>query len=352
MKAGEIEITVAANYAALDAQMKQVVASTTAAGGAAADGFGDKFNANLKRHIETSANQIKMQLVKAAGAIAIANALKTALQTGAEGANFTESITAAIKSVPIVSTVYEIFASIGSLVTGEAKKNAEIMETEAEAAAIRARIKFREAQAAGVAGAQEDITRLSNQDQIEQAKREGNARKVVQIQARQEIHDLEVRKQRDLLNAKSDQEKQLIRDRTVLEFGMIERRLNDEYKLIEDKEKEQQQKSADAAKKQADAANDELKDMIDFMNSTAESAAGELAKKAQNDLEALDKELQTLDEQRIAAAQETGTAQTAFGAFRFKAYTDDEKKQVDANILRQVESINRKASEIARGGIV
>jgi hypothetical protein len=352
MKAGEIEITVAANYAALDAQMKQVVASTTAAGGAAADGFGDKFNANLKRHIETSANQIKMQLVKAAGALAIANALKTGLQAGAEGADFTTSLTNAIKSVPIVSTVYEIFAAVGSLVTGEAKKNAEIMEAEAEAAAIRARIKFREAQAAGVAGAQEDITRLSNQDQIEQAKREANARKVAQIQARQEIHDLEMRKQRDLLNAKSEQEKELIRERTVLEFGMIERRLNDEYALIEAADKEKQQKAADAAAKQAAEADAEVREMIEYMNATAESAAEELAQQSQKELEALDKELQSLDEQRAAAGRETGSTQTSFGVFKFQAYTEDEKKQVDASILRQIEQINRKASEIARGGIV
>lgn len=350
MKAGEIEITVAANYAELDSQMKQVVATATAGGGDAGDGFGDKFQASLKRHLETSANQMRMQLIKAAGAIAIGNALKAGLQAGAEGADFTESLTRAVKSVPLVSTVYDIFEAVGQIITGEARKNAEILETEAEAAAIRARTKFKMLQQEQVAGREEDIARLTIQGAVEQAQREANARKVAQAKTRLELHDLEMRKQKDLANAKSEQEKELIRERTVLEFGMIEKRLAEEYRQIDAAEAEKQAKAKEAADKAAAEAEQEISDLVEFMNSSAELSAAELAKESEKQLEELNGQMEDLEAQRMAAASATGTAQTSFGAFRFQSYTDDEKKAVDANILAEIVQINRKASDISRGG--
>jgi hypothetical protein len=75
-----------------------------------------------------------------------------------------------------------------------------------------------------------------------------------------------------------------------------------------------------------------------------------MAKNVSKALEDSAEQIEGLENQRMAIAQETGTMQTSFGAFRFSAYTDAEKKQVDSQLLREVQLIRSKANELATQG--
>ena len=120
--------------------------------------------------------------------------------------------------------------------------------------------------------------------------------------------------------------------------------------MASENERKLAEKKAEDERKIAEAAQAEIDDMIAFMEERSARAAEEIAAETQKSIEAMTKQADDLEQQRMMAAQETGTMQTSFGTFKFSAYSDAEKKQMDSQLLKEVQSIRAKANELATQG--
>ena len=338
MNAGSIEIAIAASYAQFENDLKKVAQAAGPGGQQAGDAFGRGFETTSQTYIQRTADQIKVQVSKATNALNIGKTLAAGLEEGAKGAGLGEILTNTIKSIPMIGIFASMTESIISWSLG-------VAEEEAKAAAARVKEEFALQAASQTAQKSEEVSKQRMRNELEQALRDDDKRRAAQVKARAEFHDIELRKQADLEEAKSKTEKQLIIERANLEFEATRKRLEDEYALIEKAEQEKEQKKADAAQKLAEQDQRLLEDMWSWLNDTAKKKTDELAKQAAARIKDLTKEAADIEKERAAAMSEVGTVSTAFGTFRFSAYTDAEKKQIDKEMLDKLRTI---ATEITR----
>jgi hypothetical protein len=376
MKAGEIEISVIANYAALDGQLADVVSKSQAHGDAAGDKFGKGFEGHARRYIDQAANDMGMKLTKAAGALSIANALNGVLRTVADGGTWAEGITQALERIPVVGIFYGIGKSIGDIISDEAGKALAELDMEAEQRAQKLRLKFLGERLDRPEQLQASLTSARERDEIDRLRAEGNVVEAINREAEAKKRAAAEKLEGDLAAMRAAQERELaelgdrqnqkearerfkaeeaaIRELAKLEAASIERT----RRTASEKEAAAYQKRFDdevAKRKEADdkaaaQAQADILDEIELMNSLAESVGEEMAKNVSKALEDSAAQIEGLENQRMAIAQETGTMQTSFGTFKFSAYSDAEKKQVDSQLLREVQLIRSKANEMATQG--
>lgn len=376
MKAGEIEISVIANYAALDGQLADVVSKSQAHGDAAGDKFGKGFQGHARRYIDQAANDMGMKLTKAAGALSIANALNTVLKTVAEGGTWSEGIAKAIEQTPVLGAFYGIGKSIADIFTGQAKIAIAELAFDADQQAEKLRLKFLGERLERPAQLEATVTSARERDEIDRLRAEGNVVEAINREAEAKKRAAAEKLEGDLAAMRAAQERELaelgdrqnqkearerfkaeeaaIRELAKLEAASIERT----RRTASEKEAAAYQKRFDdevAKRKEADEkaaaqAQADILDEIELMNSLAESVGEEMAKNVSKALEDSAEQIEGLENQRMAIAQETGTMQTSFGTFKFSAYSDAEKKQVDSQLLREVQLIRSKANEMATQG--
>jgi hypothetical protein len=372
LKAGEIEINVIANYAALDGQLAEVVTAAGGAGGDAGDNFGAKFQSATERYAERTAMELRSKLTKAVGALAIGQALNAGLKAAAEGGDWAESLANTIKSIPVANIAYELMENLGNLLTGSARDSMEALELEAEAKAQKIRAKFLQDRQGAPGQQEEALATARARAELSDAKRLGDARKVADKEAVLAFRELDSKRAKEVAAIEALQRKELatltrdvqraeakerhqaeldaVLERYRVEYDQIVKNRQASFDMASENDRKLAEKKAEDERKVAEAAQSEIDDMIAFMEERSARAAEEIAAETQKSIDAMTKQADDLEEQRMAAAQEQGTAQTAFGAFRFSAYTDAEKKQNDQSILTEIRSIRREVGSLQTSG--
>lgn len=352
MIAGDLEIRIAAVYDQLSSDLKAAEQASARSGGAAGDGYGKGFEKGIKGYLQRTADQIQMQLGKAFQATNIARTFAAGLEEGAKGANFGDVIVNTVKSLPLIGTLASMIESGISIGLGTAEQEAKLAAArirEAEATQALTQVQKRD----------EEVTRQKYQNEMEEALRVEDRRKAAQIKARMEFHEIEVRKAADLENAKSESERRSIVERSVLEFEATRKRLEDQYRTIDEAEAEAESKRQEAAQKKADDERRFYEDLYEYLDKQEQKMAederkmwediadyvDEISKKAEKRIEDLRKQAQDIEKERADVASQVGTVSTSFGTFRFSPYTEQEKKQIDREMVAKLTAI---AADIAK----
>lgn len=343
MNMGEAVIRVTADLTNFTQQQQQIVSESVSTGEKAARGFADKFGDYLER----AKGQLSQKLQKAIDPDGIIRGLNAALEAFNAGEGVIASIEAAASSIPLFGAAYKLGKSIGTAiseaVTGEAAIARQLVaETEEMVRYVERRNqeqaqieKERMAVAGGLSSARATVAGLRADVAADEARREGNLRQAAFEEFVKRQADIQRRLDRALADAKSDEEKALVR-----EAADLERRLND--RNLEERFQQLQQQERDLARKRQES--------IDRANREAGDDAVKMFRENEKRQMGLAKEILDIERdglrQRIATAQATGVAQTAAGAFVFNAYTDDEKKRNDEIIAAGIKDL----VDIARTG--
>ena len=322
MNAGKIEISVSANYADLERQLREVTDKSTAAGRTAGRGLAQEFD----RAASSFSSGIGAKIASGIAFDKIARGLANALKAGAEGAEWQDVLLSGLKSLPIVGTIADLISAgidAGLGFSEQRRLQAEQLET---AEKVR---KAAEERGKTERSIRDDIEKQRTREEeivrkmaIQSAESEGDARKAARLKAEDEIARLQKQKQEELDAARSAAQERSIESRYAKERQLVDQNLEREYREIESKEKE-------AASREAER----------------------LQAIREKQLEESRTQIEKLEQRRESVASETGTAQTRLGTFRFAAYSDAEKKAIDAAILAEIRQIRAKAGSIAQGGI-
>lgn len=373
MKAGEIEINVIANYAALDTQMAEVTRVAGAGGDDAGNNFGASFQTASQRYVERTAMELRSKLTKAVGGLALAQSLNAGLKAAAEGGDWIAALTQSIQSIPVVNLAYNLLENLGMALTGSARDTMDALELEAEARAAKIRAKFLLDREGAPAAQQEALATARARAELADAKRAGEARKVADKEAVLAFRELDAKRAKEVAAIEALQRKELatltrdvqraeakerhqaeldaVLERYRVEYDQITKNRQAAFDMAAENDRKLAEKKAEDEAKIAQQAKSEMDDMIAFMEERAGRAAEEIAQETARTIDDLTKQADDLEEQRIAVAQEQGTASTAFGAFRFSAYSDQEKKQNDQSILTEIRAIRREVVTLeAQGG--
>lgn len=326
MNAGNIYIGVEAVYEKLLAQFKDVATRSEQAGKGAGKAFADGFSENAKEGSSKIVAEIERKFKAALGATAITNALRAALRAGAEGQDWKDAILAGIKSLPLVGPLTQAFEDAIKIATGQAEKDADRAREAARQQQQREYSRQREQTAAlerddiakRALDRQEARLRKEIASAVDAEDKRAEARKKAEL----ELFRLARQRDADLSKAFRDDRKAAIRQTYEDEAALVEQNLQREYRLIEKAESEIE---ADRAEKTRDRIAKEL--------------------------EGLQSNISDLEQKRIDFGKEIGTTSTSFGTFRFSAYTDEEKKRIDQQIVEEIRAIKERAAQIASGGI-
>lgn len=326
MNAGNIYIGVEAVYEKLLAQFKDVATRSEQAGKGAGKAFAQGFSENAKEGSSKIVAEIERKFKAALGATAITNAFRAALRAGAEGQDWKDAILAGIKSLPLVGPLTQAFEDAIRIATGQAEKDADRAREAARQQQQREYSRQREQTAAlerddiakRALDRQEARLRKEIASAVDAEDKRAEARKKAEL----ELFRLARQRDADLSKAFRDDRKAAIRQTYEDEAALVEQNLQREYRLIEKAESEIE---ADRAEK------------------TRERIAKEL--------EGLQSNISDLEQKRIDFGKDIGTTSTSFGTFRFSAYTDEEKKRVDQQIVEEIRAIKERAAQIASGGI-
>lgn len=359
MNAGNIEITVSANYTQLQTALQQSVQTSTQAGQQAGQGFGENFERGQTRYIDRALQDIQGKLKKAFGAVAIGQALAGTLERAAEGAGWGESIVQSIKSTPIVGIAATIIESSFKLGFGNFEAEQKLKRSQERLAESEEQLKIAlendKKRSDRIAQSERDRQDAAFRHGLERAQMSGDKIAVIELEQQRDKAMAWRTFQEKTAEAMSKQEKDNLQVLYDTEIYYINLRASHARDL--------------ELKNRQEIADKQLKDDQERVRKVAESTAKEEAKaseerfKADMDaVNALQERLQKADEMRadaaakaeddrLAFARSTGSVSTSFGQFNFRGYTDNDKKQVDESILSQVREINKKASDFVANGI-
>lgn len=362
MNMGEAVIRVTADLTNFTQQQQQIVSESVSTGEKAARGFSDKFGDYLER----AKGQLSQKLQKAIDPDGIIRGLNAALETFNAGEGVIASIEAAASSVPLFGSAYKLGKSIGTAIANAISSEGDIaaaVTAEADAMVEYVARRNREqeqidrelmARGQGVLGARTEGQRLNFDLAIQQAKAEGDLREAAFQEAKKKEFELTKQFEREIRDAKSAEEKQLLEQNFQMRIRLEQEALNERFRQIEADEK----KTADArAKADADAAEKrrkEAEDLAEKQRKDAEKIAEDQRKAREKEAKMLEDVNRILDEgaeQRLAAQQQSAGAQTAIGTFTFAAYTDQEKKANDEKIVRGIGELVTQARS-GSGGFV
>ncbi len=336
MNMGDAVIRITADLVSFQAAQQQIVSQSSNTAQQAASGFARRFG----EYLERSREQISQSLEKAIKPDAIIRGLTNALESFNSGQSIAASIEAAAQSIPLFGSAYRLGKAIGTTIaeaiTGEAALARELIRSTDEMVEYVERRNREQSRidaerlsiSGGISAARATVAGLRSDVAAEEARREGNLRQAAFEEFAKRQADIQRRLDRALLDAKSDEEKALI-----IEAADLERRLND--RNLEDRFQQIQQQERDLAKKRSDE--------VDRMNREAGDEAVRMFRENEARQVSIAEKVLGIEREglreRLAAAQETGVAQTAAGAFVFNAYTDNEKKRNDEIIAGGIQDL-------------
>ena len=339
MIAGNVSVTVSADYANFDQGMKAVEARATTAGANAGSGFakklGERFAANTEKMGSRLAGMFGPQLI-----VGVADAFTESLN---EGGSIGSALMKGFRTLPLASTFMDLGDAISNRLLGTqkelnegqnryaedlaytAQKEAEIAElheaniasaAKAEAAAAEAAKK----QIEETARLEQSMSDLREKKQMSQAELElklarevGDERKAIDIEfdmAHQQLFN----KQNELMKGKTDDEKRAVGEVMQLEYqGLLANQRVSLAKLAE-REKAEADALDEASMKRAEDAEKDAAATLKRQGKLSEDLASA-------DVESM--------KTRVGVASSTATRSTALGSFSFGAYSDTEKKKND-----------------------
>lgn len=373
MDAGEIEISVIANYELLETHLGAVVAKSRDAGTEAATRFGANFEKAAQKYAERTAEEIKSKLSKAIGFEALGRTITEGIKAGMSGnEDWSGEILKTIESIPILGTVTRLMRSSADAMLGVTRDTMEAAAIQAEQKVKRLQQKFLQDRRGSAESQESALSQSRTQAELADAKRSGDIRKAADKEAVLALRKLDSERAKEVATIEEQQKKELsmltrdvqraeakerhqaeldaVLERYRVEYDQIVKNRQASFDMASENDRKLAEKKAEDERKVAEAAQSEIDDMIAFMEERSARAAEEIAAETQKSIDAMTKQADDLEEQRMAAAQEQGTAQTAFGAFRFSAYTDAEKKQNDQSILTEIRSIRREVGSLQTSG--
>lgn len=347
MKAGEIEINILANYEQVERDLRQVERRSIEAGRRAGSGFKDEFVSKSQAQAEAIFG--KFTGLKAAESLAngVANFLRS-------DKSIPEALGDSIKGIQWAGTFYNlgeaIFETIYDKTIGAADAAARKQARLAEVAyqeEVDAAAKLEEEKTKAAQEKAKSISDLRNQLAAAEADRriqllESTGRKEQAMEAKnaKEIAALTVEMNARVAQAKTEDEKKLIRDIYDTRINTANQASFDEIVQARIRAGEEARAKAEAEKKEQERLRDEQarKDEEEFRKS----------QERYKELEALSEDMARIEEERIQS-QSAGitSGQTVLGTFRFDAYPDSMKMKNDQASLQKLEAIRQTIAEKA-----
>ncbi len=322
MNAGKIDITVSANYAMLEQQLVTAATRSEALGRQAGSKFGDAFDRAGSQFL----GGFYSKLGKLGTFEMSMRAIATSFKSLSEGRSGAEAIQDLIDTLPGIGSVNAALREMTSYLMGIPQQ--EAAQREMVEAAERTR-KATEQRLATQKEITESIQRNAEREReiassmsISKAEESGDTRLAARLKADEELARLEARRQKDLADVRSQEQENSVERVYRKERELIEANLERQYREISAKEAE-----------------------------IAQQQAQKDAERREREREEAQRRIGDLEKQRQDVGSATGTAQTRLGTFRFAAYSDAEKKQIDQAILSEIRGIRSKTSSIASGGI-
>jgi hypothetical protein len=325
MNAGAINISVAATMTRFNESMTAVKTTAATKGGEAGKAFKDSFDKQGEGLGANYAKQLQNSIRGAIAVGAISQAMKVAIEEGARGANFTDALAAAIKSVPVIGAFASLAEAmmdyaIGTSAAEAAREASRVMEAEAQKSLAVA-----EGRAKRLVAAEFELRRNA-------AREAGDERLAIDLEAQEKLAALEKQFKEESLAATRDSERKFLAEIFQAERQLIQQSAAARIRAIDEAAERQKQADEERIRKEA------------------EKQAREDEARREKQLDLLKQELAEVESQRQAMSGAVGSISTAIGEFRFAAYSDNEKKQNDQALLAQVRQINAKAA--ALGGFI
>lgn len=332
MIGGSLVIDVEASYEKLEKDLIEIASKAAQSGDLAGKEFGSEFQKATKTGLMKIEEEITSSLKRAVGSKSIAQAFAASLKTAATGgdiADVLQNISESFNRVPILGSFVQAGGAVADLIygsskaAGEAAKQMEKVERAAAAAAYYEDKMNAQRQALrdGALDHETALLRLQMSNMEELEDKRGVVRK------RLEIELFEAQRQRD-------QSESVLTDPKLLSAVGV--RYEDQ--VAEAKERARRGENA-------------------IVRAEAEKAKAEAETKAKKDGERVKElldEVAALEKTRVEMSQATDSASTAFGTFKFSAYTEIEKRDNDKYLLSEVRRISAVAAKIAAnaGGII
>lgn len=335
MIAGNVSVTVSADYANFDQGMKAVEARATTAGATAGSGFakklGERFAANTEKMGSRLGAMFGPQLI-----VGVADAFTESLN---EGGSIGSALMKGFRTLPLASTFMDLGDAISNRMLGTQQeinagqnRQAETLaliaaQAEEMAAEVEADLKSRaDAEAARKKQIEEtarlelSMSDLREKKQMSQAELElklarevGDERKAIDLEfdmAHQQLFN----KQNELMKGKTDDEKRAVGEVMQLEYqGLLANQRVSLAKLAE-REKAEADALDEASMKRAEDAEKDAAATLKRQGKLSEDLASADADSMKT---------------RVNVASSTATRSTALGSFSFGAYSDTEKKKND-----------------------
>jgi len=352
MIAANLEVQITAEIGGFQKSLKQVATTAQAEGENAAKGFRGKFN----NWMDSSSSQIAKSGMKILSPIAIAESLTAAIKAGGEG-GFVAGLEALVNSTPIVSTGYQLGTAIGNVI-GDALSDADEMEVamEGKLNAFKAKVPAILAQLAEDTQTREMLATggvksaaLDAQLAIASARYVGDERLAITLENAEKEKELRTKTDLELAQTESEAARALIESNFAKEMELMQRLVRDKYQAENDKESALQAKKIDdevakqakaqeAEEKRVKTARDLLEDELNFENDKAMAQAD--AQKAFID-SAAEADLAAANAAGALSAATIGNGATALGSFKFDAYPDSQKKNIDERIATATEATSK-----------
>ena len=352
MNAAETIIRISATTESLDRTMEQVGEKMVDGGEKAAKSFSDKFNEYLDR----TKGQLAQKLQKAIEPGAIVGGLQRAIDAVASGGGLFGAFDALLSSVPIFGAAYNLGKSIGSAIAKAISDDEEIAaalkkQTDDMVRYVAQRNQeqaFLDQQGRQTRGARGALAMTEFDVSIQQERAAGNERQALFLEMQKQRASIEQRLNEQLIQAKSEDEKNLLRQNAQLEKDLAERGFEERFSKIQQREAQVNRQKREEEDKRAREMGDDAVKL--FQEEQKEQTR--LAKEAERQAEDLakrkreyDKEAMRIDaefeEKRLAGQRAgIGTAQTALGTFTFDAYSDADKKRNDEAMLNELKQLN------------
>lgn len=352
MIAATLEVQIQAEIAGFRKQLAEVVNNAKSEGENAAKGFRGKFN----NWMENSTSQIAAKGMKILSPIAIAESLTAAIKAGGEG-GFVAGLEALVTSTPIVSTGYALGTAIGNVI-GDALSDADEMEVamEGKLNAFKAKVPAILAQLAEDTQTREMLATggvksaaLDAQLAIQSARYIGDERLAITLENAEKEKELRTKTDLELAQTESEAARALIESNFAKEMELMQRLVRDKYQAENDKESllqakkiddevEKQAKAQAAEEKRIKSARDLLEEELNFENDKA-NAQADAHKAFMEDAATADATAASAAEALNAAT--IGNGATALGSFKFDAYPDSQKKNIDERIATATEATSK-----------
>ena len=345
MNAGEITISVKADYSAMEKSLVDAEQKAAASAESAAKTYDSKFGGWLERSRGSILKKFEGFINPVQLLDRVADFAETA---GEEGLG--TALENLVKSTPIIGAAYRLGVNAfgGETADQMEKRLAEEIEAASKAREGILRVAgLKEQEARDAAKTAQEAADIEFEITMRRLEREGDAKKAIFERGLRDEQRLELELSNKLADANSETQKDALRREYEARIQLnadetrdkVTKQEEADAKVIADRMAKEEKAIADAAekeRKEAEALAKEKKKAEDDAAKAAEKAA-EDRKKA---LEDAYNEATRLEEERVtsqaAGIQGVGTA---LGTFKFDSYPDSDKKRNDERMVRALESL-------------